>query len=159
LIADDTVVNLLAFSPVLKKLGCRIVIAGSGPEALRCTQQEDFRVVLLDVRMCEWNGVETAQQLRKRDRTRHTPIIFMSAFEVPTTHLLAEFVGSEDDFILSPVDTELLIRKVTPHLRNSSSEEPQDPSDPGLEKASSKSEQEFPDQGGAPPRQSRPEEL
>lgn len=140
MIVDDTVSNLLAFSAVLKKLGCRIVIAASGPEALRCSQKEEFALILMDVRMPEWNGFETAHQLRQRDRTRHTPILFMSAFETPPLHFLMEFVGAQVDFLSSPVDTELLARKVMAHLkRRGRSEEPKDPSGLNLQKAPWKS--------------------
>ncbi len=135
LIVDDTVANLLAFSAVLKKLGCRIVTASGGVEALRCAQKEDFSVILMDVRMPELNGFETAQQLRKREKTQQTPILFMSAFEVPPQHLLSAFVGAEVDFLPSPVDTELLLRKVAPYLRTGSTEESKDPSDPSLQKS------------------------
>ena len=144
LIVDDTVANLLAFSAILKPLGCRIVVAGSGREALGYAQEEDYAVILMDVRMPDLNGFETAQRLRLHPRTRHTPIVFMSAFEVPPLQLFAEFVGADVDFISSPVDTELLTRKVTAKLRSFSAEETKDPSDPNLQKSSGPSKGDHP---------------
>jgi CheY-like chemotaxis protein len=117
LIVDDTVANLLAFSAVLKPLGCRIVLARSGAEALESALQEDFDLILMDIRMPEMNGFETAQLLRGRERTRRTPIVFMSAYEIPSAILLRKSLGSDLDFIPSPVDAQVLISKVRSTLK------------------------------------------
>lgn len=140
LIVDDTVANLLAYSAILKRLRCRIVLAGSGVEALRCTLDESFAVILLDVRMPEMNGFETAELLRKRPGTRDTPILFLSAFETPPLHVFAKFVGGRTDFLSSPVDAETLLLKVGLYLKSAGAEEPSDPSDPKLQKAGEKEE-------------------
>src|SRR5579862_632572 len=104
LIVDDTVANLLAFSAILKKLNCQVVLAGNGREAIQRTEEGDFAVILMDVRMPELNGFETATAIRSRSRNRGTPILFLSAFETPPFHVFSSFVGGHTDFLSSPVD-------------------------------------------------------
>jgi CheY-like chemotaxis protein len=78
LLVEDAPADLLALESLLKPLGQRLVRALSGEEALSCCLQEDFAVILLDVGLPGLDGFETARQLRQQERTRHTPIIFMS---------------------------------------------------------------------------------
>lgn len=133
LIVDDTTANLLAFSAILKKLPCRLVTAASGREALRCALDEDFSLILMDVRMPDMNGFETVEELRRRPKNRNTPILFLSAFEAPPMHVVSSFVGGRIDFLSSPVDAETLLQKVSEFLRRDNRE---DASDPKLQKAS-----------------------
>src|SRR5437660_12302147 len=79
LIADDHPANLLALEAVLEPLGHRIVKSSSGVEALRFLLDHDCSLALLDVAMPELDGFETAALIRGRERTRHIPIIFVSA--------------------------------------------------------------------------------
>jgi len=137
LIVDDTVANLLAFSAILKKLDCRLVLAGNGREALERAEEEDFSLILMDVRMPEQNGFEAAGAIRSRSRNRGTPILFLSAFETPPLHVFSSFVGGRTDFLSSPVDADTLLRKVGVFLKQSLADRPEDQSDPSLEKASS----------------------
>lgn len=74
--------------------------------------REEFAVILLDVRMPEMDGYETAEHLRKLDRTRHTPILFMSAYDHSVTQIKKGYVAGATDFLSSPVDEELLLFKV-----------------------------------------------
>ncbi|HLY74289.1 MAG TPA: response regulator [Planctomycetota bacterium] len=134
---DDTVANLLAFSAILKKLNCHLVLAGNGREALERTEEEDFSLILMDVRMPELNGFEAAGAIRSRSRNRSTPILFLSAFETPPLHVFSSFVGGHTDFLSSPVDADTLLRKVGMYLKKIPAEESQEQSDPSLEKASS----------------------
>src|SRR4051812_9558496 len=80
LVVDDQPDGLLALRATLEPLGQNIVTAGSGREALRLLLKEDFALVLLDVVMPLMDGFETAQLIRSRDRSRHIPIIFLTAF-------------------------------------------------------------------------------
>ena len=73
LLVDDQPANLLALEAVLEDLGHGLVKAGSGEEALRRLLDQDFAVVLLDVRMHGLDGFETAKLIRGRERSRHTP--------------------------------------------------------------------------------------
>src|SRR5437762_12244068 len=78
LVVDDQPDNLLSAEAVLESLGEEIVQARSGREALRYLLDSDFAVILLDVMMPGMDGFETATFIRQRDRSRHTPIIFLT---------------------------------------------------------------------------------
>ena len=79
LLVDDLPANLLVLEAILGDLGQNLVRAHSGEEALHLLEQQDFAVVLLDVRMPGLDGFETARIIRARTETQHTPIIFISA--------------------------------------------------------------------------------
>src|SRR5437868_4384204 len=81
LLVDGQPANLLVLEAILADLGQNLVKARSGTEALRRLLDEDFAVVLLDVQMQGPDGFETAQLIRGRERSRHTPIIFLTAQE------------------------------------------------------------------------------
>lgn len=80
LLVDDYSENLLALEAILDPLGENLVRAASGEEALKCLLQQDFAVILLDVMMPGLDGFETAALIRKRQQSRYTPIIFLTAF-------------------------------------------------------------------------------
>src|SRR5687767_5126012 len=80
LVVDDLPEKLLVYRTILGELGQNLVTAGSGEEALRAVLSNDFAVILLDVNMPGMNGLETAALIRKRKRSAHTPIIFLTAF-------------------------------------------------------------------------------
>jgi CheY-like chemotaxis protein len=71
--------DLLAMETALDNLGLNLVKADSGEQALRHLLEKEFAVVLLDVRMPGMDGFETAALIRERERTRNTPIIFVTA--------------------------------------------------------------------------------
>ena len=79
LLVDDKPANLLALEAVLESMGLNLMKAHSGEEALQKLMLEDFAVVLMDVRMPEMDGFETAATIRRRDPSQKTPIIFLSA--------------------------------------------------------------------------------
>src|SRR5690242_3856645 len=81
LLVDDLPANLLAFEAILHDLPVDFVRAHSGNKALRQCLDHDFAVILMDVRMPGMDGYETARVIRSRDRSRHTPIIFVTAHE------------------------------------------------------------------------------
>jgi len=81
LVVDDRPEGREALTAVLGGLGERLVEASSGQEALATALREEFAVVLLDVRMPEMDGFETASLLRSRPRTRHTPILFVTGLD------------------------------------------------------------------------------
>ena len=80
LLVDDQPENLLALEAVLKPLGLRTVRATSGEQALRRLLDEDFAAILLDVRMPDMDGFETAELVRARPASHSTPILFVTAF-------------------------------------------------------------------------------
>jgi len=111
LIVDDTPANLAAFSFVLEGEGYELVRASSGPEALKYALRRDFSAVLLDVRMPVMDGIETATFLRA-GRCRHTPILFVSAYENTPLEVERGYLAGAIDYLFSPVDGDVLKRKV-----------------------------------------------
>ena len=79
LLVDDEPKNLLALTAVLDAPDRRLVCAGSGEESLRHLLHEDFAVILLDVHMPGIDGFDTAELIRGREKTKDTPIIFVTA--------------------------------------------------------------------------------
>src|SRR5438309_11342575 len=81
LLVDDQPNNLLALEAILGGMGMNLVRARSGEEALMRVLDTDFGVILMDVQMPGMDGFETAALIRERERSRHTPIIFLTAFQ------------------------------------------------------------------------------
>ena len=117
LIVDDKAANRTAFQAVLEK-DFTVTVAESGIEAIDLCRKEEFAVIVLDVRMPEMNGFETAEALRKEEATRTTPIIiFTSAYEQHLATVTRGFHSGATDFIFSPVEPELLNLKVTTYAQ------------------------------------------
>ncbi|HEX6156991.1 MAG TPA: response regulator, partial [Burkholderiales bacterium] len=79
LLVDDEPKSLFALQELLSTLGQNLMVAQSGEEALRLALKNDFAVILLDVRMPGIDGFETARLIRSRERSKSTPIIFLTA--------------------------------------------------------------------------------
>jgi PAS domain S-box-containing protein len=112
LLVDDQQANLVALEAVLKDLGQDLVRAKSGQEALRLLFDEDFAVILLDVRMPDMDGFETAELIRKRQKFRDTPIIFITAADASSDQIVKGYRVGAVDFITKPIVPELLTAKV-----------------------------------------------
>ena len=111
LLVDDDERNLLAVATVLEDLG-EVVLARSGEEALRHLLKGEFAVILLDVYMPGMDGYETAQIIRNRDQTKGIPIVFLSAVNKETEHLLRGYSMGAVDYVFKPVDPVILRSKV-----------------------------------------------
>lgn len=111
LLVDDDERNLLALSEVLEPLA-DVVTANSGTRALRELLKDDFAVILLDVFMPEMDGYETAALIRKRPQTARIPIIFLSAVNKETEHLMRGYAMGAVDYVFKPVDPVVLRSKV-----------------------------------------------
>ncbi|HVS72660.1 MAG TPA: response regulator, partial [Phycisphaerae bacterium] len=111
LLVDDRADKLLALEAVLADMPLEIVRATSGRDALRCLLQRDFAVILLDVNMPGMDGFETAQLIRQRRSTIHTPIIFVTAYSDEVFMARGYSLGAVD-YILQPVVPEILRSKV-----------------------------------------------
>ncbi len=111
LVVDDVDANRLALSAVLEPLGQEVVQARSGEEALRATLQHDFAVILMDVQMPELDGFATVQLLRQRERTRYTPVIFITAFG-DISHAARGYGLGAFDFITKPFDSDVIRARV-----------------------------------------------
>ena len=112
LIVDDDERNLLALRTVLEEVG-EVVVAGSGEEALRHLLKGEFAVILLDVFMPGLDGYETAQIIRSRDQTKRIPIVFLSAVNKETEHLMRGYAMGAVDYVFKPVDPVVLRSKVS----------------------------------------------
>jgi CheY-like chemotaxis protein len=96
---------------LLSELKQEVVTATSGREALRHLLQREFAVILLDVRMPDMDGFETAALIRRRPSTEHTPIIFITSYG-DATHASRGYSLGAVDYILAPVEPEVLKTKV-----------------------------------------------
>src|SRR5438105_7360764 len=112
LLVDDQPANLLALDAILDDLGYNLVKAHSGAEALCRCQGDDFAVVLLDVQMHGLDGFETAQRIRGRERSRHTPIIFLTAYESHQLSAEEAYSLGAVDFLVKPLVPVILRAKV-----------------------------------------------
>ncbi|HET7710284.1 MAG TPA: response regulator [Sphingomicrobium sp.] len=111
LVVDDDERNLLAISTVLEDIG-EVVVANSGEEALRHLLKGEFAVILLDVYMPGLDGYETAQIVRSREQTKRIPIVFLSAVNKETEHLLRGYEMGAVDYVFKPVESVVLRSKV-----------------------------------------------
>ncbi|MBT2132881.1 response regulator [Croceibacterium sp. LX-88] len=111
LLVDDDERNLLALSEVLEPIA-DVITATSGRLALRELLKGDFAVILLDVFMPEMDGYETASLIRKRAQTARIPIIFLSAVNKETEHLMRGYAMGAVDYVFKPVDPIVLKSKV-----------------------------------------------
>src|SRR5688572_30101178 len=113
LMVDDRPENLMALEAILSSLGQKLVKAHSGKEALKKLLAQDFAVILLDVQMPEMDGFETAKLIRQRDRSRHTPIIFLTAYDRSEAALAKGYGVGAVDFLFKPLNAEILKSKVS----------------------------------------------
>src|SRR3954464_5711993 len=112
LIVDDRDANLLALEAVLEPLGERLVKARSGREALRFLLDADCALILLDVQMPDLDGFETAALIRQRERTRYTPIIFVTAVRREEEQIVKGYANGAVDYVVKPFAPESMIAKV-----------------------------------------------
>lgn len=111
LLVDDQPDNLLALEAALEVLDEELVRAQSGMEALRCLLEHDFAAILLDVKMPEMDGFETAALIRQRDRSRHTPILFLTGYKNEDQLYQGYYLGAVD-YLFKPIIPEILRSKV-----------------------------------------------
>jgi PAS domain S-box-containing protein len=112
LLVDDREENLVALEAVLEPLGCRLVKARSGEDALRALLQGEFAVILLDVQMPGLDGFETAELIRGRERTRSVPIIFVTAISKEPHHVFRGYGTGAVDYLFKPYEAVVLRSKV-----------------------------------------------
>jgi signal transduction histidine kinase len=113
LIVDDLPQNLLAFEAVLESPEVEIVKASSGKAALSQVLKGDFAVILLDVQMPGVDGLETARLIKDREKSRHIPIILVTASSREVAHIFAGYQSGVADYLLKPVDENILRAKVS----------------------------------------------
>src|SRR5690348_9247868 len=112
LLVDDEPGNLLALEAVLADLGHNLVKARSGEEALERLAEQNYAVVLLDVRMPTLDGFETARRLRGRERSRRTPVIFLTAQTGDEFPAAEAYNLGAVDYLVKPLVPEVVRAKV-----------------------------------------------
>ena len=112
LLVDDRPENLLALEAVLGDLNYNLVRAYSGEEALKCLLKEEFAVILLDVQMPGMNGFETAAIIKSRQKTKDTPIIFITAISKEPENVYTGYSVGAIDYIFKPFEPDILKSKI-----------------------------------------------
>jgi signal transduction histidine kinase len=111
LLVDDKPENLVALEAVLDGLGQELIKAQSGKDALRACLEHDFAAILLDVKMPDMDGFETAAMIREREQSKDTPIIFLTALK-SEEHLFRGYYMGAVDYLYKPIVPEVLRSKV-----------------------------------------------
>jgi signal transduction histidine kinase/DNA-binding response OmpR family regulator len=112
LLVDDDAKTHVAMQAMLTELGAELVSVTSGRAALMRLLRQDFALVLLDVRMPDMDGFATAELIRGRDKTRFTPIIFLTAYSQNDGHQLRAYSLGAVDFLFKPIVPAILRSKV-----------------------------------------------
>jgi PAS domain S-box-containing protein len=112
LLVDDQPENLRTLQAVLEPLGYPLVTSTSGHGALRLLLEQDFAMILLDVRMPGLDGLETAELIKQRARTKDVPIVFLTAAHDEVSDIARGYGVGAVDYVLKPFDPELLRSKV-----------------------------------------------
>src|SRR5688500_8772893 len=116
LAVDDSATSLRAIRAVVEPLGARLVTATSGEEALRCLLHEpDVAAILMDVGLPGMDGFETAAAIRRRQKTRYVPIIFVTGHDTPERSLEAYDAGAVD-YLVKPFEPTILRSKLSVFL-------------------------------------------
>jgi two-component system sensor histidine kinase/response regulator len=113
LLVDDQPANLLALEAMLQGLDQNLIKAESGREALKWLLSNECAVILLDVKMPDMDGFETAALIRQRDRSRDTPIIFLTAADKTHTEAVRGYAVGAVDYMVKPVVPEFVRSKVS----------------------------------------------
>ncbi|HEX2572710.1 MAG TPA: ATP-binding protein [Polyangia bacterium] len=112
LLVDDRPQDLAVLSSILAHPDYRLVTARSGMEALRRVLERDFAVILLDVRMPGMDGFEVASAIKSRDRSRHTPILFLTAAHEDVSTIYRAYSVGAVDYLAKPLDEAVVRAKV-----------------------------------------------
>jgi signal transduction histidine kinase len=114
LLVDDREDNLMSIEAILGTDGYQFVKANSGRQALKILLTEfDFALILMDVKMPNLNGFETAELIYERERLKHIPIIFITANNFGDENIFKGYRSGAVDYIYKPINPELLRAKVS----------------------------------------------
>ena len=113
LLVDDRPENLVALEAVLGALDQTLVRATSGEEALKALLNTEFALILLDVRMPGMDGFETAAHIKRRERTRNIPIIFLTVVDSAPDYAFRGYAAGAVDYLTKPFDPWVLRAKVS----------------------------------------------
>jgi CheY-like chemotaxis protein len=113
LLVDDRRDNLIALEAILQGLPVQTVAVVSGEAALKQLLVDDFAVILLDAQMPSMDGFETASHIKRRERTRHVPILFLTAADRDAQLALRGYAVGAVDYLTKPFDPWVLRAKVS----------------------------------------------
>ena len=112
LVVDDTPANLLVMRKLLAKVDAELVEAANGNAALAASLDHEFALILLDVQMPDMDGFEVAESLSQEERTRDTPIIFVTAAYADDMNRIKGYGSGAVDYIVKPINDVILLSKV-----------------------------------------------
>lgn len=115
LLAEDNAVNQKVAERLLQKLGCTVVVAGNGREAVKCFAEQDFDVVLMDCHMPVMDGIEATRLIKEHPRGGSTPVIALSADVMPEQKAACDAAGM-DGYLTKPVRLEDLRQALSQHV-------------------------------------------
>jgi len=113
LVVDDEPNNLVALDAALASVDYGVVRASSGRNALKALLSQDYAVIVLDIHMPDMDGFETAGHVKQRERTRHIPILFLTAVDYDPHLAFRGYQAGAVDYITKPFDPWVLRSKVT----------------------------------------------
>jgi len=113
LMVDDRPDNLLALEAILSSLNQELVRADSGEAALKRLLTDEYAVILLDVQMPGLDGFETATHIKRREKTKNVPIIFLTAISNEPHHAFRGYAAGAVDYLAKPFDPWVLRAKVS----------------------------------------------
>jgi PAS domain S-box-containing protein len=113
LIVDDYPANVMALEAILQPLGHTLVRANSGEEALKAVLKHELALIIMDVQMPGLDGFQAASLIKTRDRSRHIPIIFLTAISKDSAHVFEGYAHGAVDYLLKPFDAQILRSKVS----------------------------------------------
>ena len=112
LIVDDSKNNIFVMRTMLEDINATVISAQSGNEALRLLLKEDVSLILLDIQMPGMDGFETAELIRGSLRTKHIPIIFITAISKDDKKVIRGYQSGAVDFLYKPVEPTVVRSKV-----------------------------------------------
>jgi signal transduction histidine kinase len=112
LVVDDQTSNLEAIEALLSPSGCRLVRAQSANEALLALLDQEFAAIILDIKMPGMGGLELAELIKQRRRTRHVPILFLTAHMIDERDVLKGYGAGAVDYLTKPIHSDILRSKV-----------------------------------------------
>ena len=113
LLVDDRIENLIALESILEDDELNLISATSGQQALELVLKHNFALILLDVQMPEMDGFETAELMRGFEKTKHIPIIFVTAISKEQKYVFKGYEAGAVDYLFKPLEPEILRNKVS----------------------------------------------
>ncbi len=112
-IVDDEPRNLVVLETILDDPSYRLVRATSAEQALLALIADEFALLILDIHMPDMSGFELAHMIKKRKRTAHVPVIFLTAYYTEDQHVIEGYGAGAVDYLHKPVNSTILRSKVS----------------------------------------------